>query len=164
MSKETYKHIRDNLHTLKLDLENGKILNRSVKSLNSKGYLEVRLKGKIVKQHQVFAIAMWGEKCIGMVVNHINEIKSDNRAANLELLTWRENLIVSTKTNKSGKPFGSGKPKSPIKAINIDTGEEIVFESQCEAAIQLGLNRAGIHHVLNRKQKHAGGYRFERVS
>ncbi|WP_056685593.1 HNH endonuclease [Cytobacillus solani] len=154
MKKETYVFIRDNLHKLELDLENGKVLNRNVNALN-KGYLRMKLAGKRVFQHQVLAVARWGEKCIGMTVNHINENKIDNSWNNLELLSHADNVRVMT---THGNHL-----RQPIKAIRIETNEEIVFESQREAARKLSLSQAHISSILYGKRRSTGGYKFERV-
>ena len=71
-----------------------KILSQSI---NDRGYLTVGLSknglAKTYKVHQLVAIAFHNHTPCGMqlVVNHINHIKTDNRAVNLEILTQREN-------------------------------------------------------------------------
>jgi len=66
------------------------------KLINS-GYLKVSLcKNKNVKNrtiHQLVAVAFLGHVPCGriLVVNHINFNKLDNRAVNLEVITFREN-------------------------------------------------------------------------
>lgn len=156
MTKEIYNLIVDNLHYLELDLKNGVILNRNSNSL-SKGYKQLGIKRKKVFQHQIFAVARWGERCVGMTVNHKNEIKIDNSWDNLELLSLSDNCKVKTmKTCRF--------PIVPIKAINIDTGEEFVFESQGEAAKQLGLNKTSIFRNLKGERNRVGRYTFERIT
>lgn len=156
MGIETYNHIVKYIHTLELDLINGIILNRNTKFKdNEDSYLQMSLSGKKVKQHQIFAVARWGSKCLGMTVNHINEMKIDNSWNNLELRTTEKNISIASK---------GGKPKQPIKAIHLDTSEELIFESQHEASRQLGLKQQSIHNVLNGKQKHTGRYTFKRMS
>lgn len=51
--------------------------------------------------------------------------------------------------------------RTPIKAINIHTGQEYEFVSQAEAARQLGVYQANIRHVLSGYYRQTGGYRFE---
>lgn len=51
--------------------------------------------------------------------------------------------------------------RRPVRAINIRTGEEYDFESQAEAARQLGVYQPNIRHVLSGRYKKTGGYRFE---
>ncbi|HDX9663361.1 TPA: HNH endonuclease [Bacillus cereus] len=152
MSLEIYNHIRENLHLLKLDLVNGKILNRNSNSLRQ-GYLALRLKGRLVDQHQVFAVAGWGELCIGMTVNHVDENRINNSWDNLELLTHSENISI--------RSSGHGRSKQSVKAIHLDTGEEFIFESQKEAGRMLGLNQGNINGVLLGERKRVGRYTFE---
>lgn len=51
--------------------------------------------------------------------------------------------------------------RTPVKAIDIKTGEEFEFESQAEAARVLGVHQANIRHVLSGFYKKTGGYKFE---
>lgn len=67
--------------------------------LDSKGYCNVRLsKNKVAKTkrvHQLVAIAFLNHTPDGtnkLVVDHINNIKADNRLENLQILTNRENI------------------------------------------------------------------------
>lgn len=53
----------------------------------------------------------------------------------------------------------SGK-KMPIVAENLETGEQMIFSSQNEAAGALGLRQQNISSVLSGKLKKTGGYRF----
>ena len=155
MTIKRFNHIRDHIHLLELDLAKGKILNRDCKSLSTKGYLRTRLAGKLVMQHQVFAVARWGEKCIGLTVNHKNEVKTDNSWNNLELLTNEENIKART---KAGTGF-----VSKIKCINLETKEELVFDSQNEASRKLKVSQGNINMILSGIRKSTLGWTFERV-
>ena len=155
MSKEIYEHIRDNIHLLITDLECGVILNRNSNANNSDGYLRIGLAGRTVYQHQILAVARWGERCIGKTIDHINANKNDNRAINLELVDFTENLRRRTRTNFTNY--------HPVKAINLCTGETFIFKSQREASRELGLDSGNIAQHLKKKLKRVGNYRFEKV-
>lgn len=56
------------------------------------------------------------------------------------------------------------KPKSiykPVKAINVETGEEIIFSSRKEAAAFLGIPDCGISSTITGKTPHSHGWKFE---
>lgn len=71
-----------------------KILNPSI---DGNGYFHVRLykdcKSKTTKIHQLVAISFLNHTRCGhkLVVDHINDIKTDNRLENLQIITQREN-------------------------------------------------------------------------
>lgn len=159
MKLETYERILKHLATLELDLEKGLVLNRNITKEGTDGYLPISLGDsrdrKMVKVHQVLAVARWGKVCVGMQVNHINEIKTDNSFNNIELLSPIENLKARTKC---------GSPKHSIYGTNIDTNEMHYFESIVEASNLLGLSHGAISRVVNGKQKRVGRYTFERVA
>ena len=80
------------------------------------------------------------------VVDHINNVNTDNRLANLQLVTQRENTI---KDYKGGKRL----PPIKIRAINTETDESFDYESITKATKDLIVDISGIRYVLNGKQK-----------
>ena len=69
---------------------------RILKPSLSSGYYVVKLskeRKKVIKVHQLVAMAFLNHKPCGMmlVVDHINNIKTDNRLENLQVITTREN-------------------------------------------------------------------------
>jgi hypothetical protein len=149
MQERMYKHISENIHSLELDLINGIIRNRKPNQVNSNGYKQVRLAGKTIPQHQIFAVSLFGEKCIGKQVDHIDQNKLNNRSDNLRLVSHIEN-------NKNI----AGQRLEPFKAVHIDTGEQKIFETQNEAARQLKLPVSNINDVLKGRTKRSGRYTF----
>lgn len=78
------------------------------KSKDFYGYYNVNLcKDKIrtkTKIHQLVALVFLGyekQKNDGLVIDHINNISTDNRACNLQIITHRENLSKDKKREKS---------------------------------------------------------------
>lgn len=99
MKKETFDFINKWLHLLEVDLPNGKVLNRKTYLDGAgRGYYRLSLKGKDVRLHQVIAVLLYGDKCVGKVVNHINGDTLDNTPANIEVVTQKENVQHSFKT------------------------------------------------------------------
>ena len=65
--------------------------------------LDKNRKRKTFRIHQLMAIAFLGHKRCGfkLVVDHINNIKTDNRIDNLQVITSRLNSTKNTKNNTS---------------------------------------------------------------
>ena len=72
-------------------------------------------------------------------VDHINEIKSDNRIKNLQLLSHKHNIEKSK--------------NRPIISINIETGKERRYNSIKTAAIELDISAGNISKVCTKKGK-----------
>ena len=95
MSLDMYNFIIENMENFNVDLEKGLII--TPKGTNgtvctSTGYLKFKHKGRSLQVHQVLAVFYFGEKCIGMQINHINGNKLVNTKYNLEPLTIQENI------------------------------------------------------------------------
>ena len=71
-------------------------------------------------------------------VDHINNIKSDNRVKNLQLLSHKQNIEKSK--NK------------PIISIDIETGKERRFISIKKASIELGINAGNISNICRKRK------------
>ena len=96
-----------------------------------------------------------------LVVDHINNIKTDNRLKNLQLITHSQNM---KKDHRKGK----GLPIM-VRAINIKSGEAFNYESIGECARRLDIIHTSIHRVLNgiantaTSKKDNNKYTFERL-
>lgn len=84
-----------------------------------KGYYDIKLaKNKVGKRfsiHRLVYMTFKGPIPEGLQVNHINEIKSDNRPENLNLLTPKENTNWGTRNERASEAMKGknvGKPKS----------------------------------------------------
>ncbi len=120
---------------------------------DGKGYLMVRLcyKGKMKnhKVHKLVAMAFLNHKPCGMklVVDHINNNKTDNRAENLQIITNRKNTIKDFEKRKS-KLIGARFEKRNNNwtsriLINGKTKHLGTFKTELEAsqAYQSALNK-----------------------
>ena len=79
---------------------------------------------------------------VKLVVDHINNIKTDNRLENLQSITQSQNVK---------KDHGKGKKLLPVKirATNINSGESFDYGSIYECSKRLDINSASITKVLS---------------
>lgn len=85
----------------------GELVNKHgepIRHINKRGYVRARIKRVEVLVHRAIWILHNGAIPSGLVVDHINGNRIDNRIENLQLLTDRQNAakIKSNKSNTSG--------------------------------------------------------------
>lgn len=127
--------------------------------LSTHGYHFVSLSTKGVKKnkavHRLVATHFIPNTANKPDVNHIDGVKTNNRAENLEWVTKSENLLHSHRV------LGQ---KNTSKAVRcVETG--VVYKSAREAERLLGINNANICSALKGRSRHprAGGYHWEYV-
>lgn len=100
------------------------------------------------------------------LVRHLNDDPSDNCVENLAWGTQTDNIHDAIQNGNfkyftdKNRELAMQKRRTPIRAINLITGEENVFESQQEASRKLNINQSSIHRVLSKKGNSAGGHFF----
>ena len=110
---------------------------------NGSGYLHFNIydekleKRKNYTQHRFVYEVFRGPIPRCFEVDHINEIKSDNRIKNLQLLSHKHNIEKSK--------------NRPIISINIETGKERRYNSIKTAAIELDISAGNIYKVCRKK-------------
>ena len=116
--------------------------------------------GKIVMQiHRLICMAFHPiDNPDDFIVNHINHIKNDNRADNLEWVTYSEN---SQAYHRMFPEQVKNKPITPyVKAVvgRDSYGKEFVFASIKEASIATGCDRKSISDVCKGKRAKTKGF------
>lgn len=121
------------------------------------GYLIVTLcaggKRKNLMVHRLVCEAFNDNRDEKPEVNHINEIKTDNRACNLEWCTRRENLNHGTRSERSAKTLSK-----PICQYTLDEKIVKTWASLTEVKRQTGFGQSHISQVANGKRKQAYGF------
>ena len=153
--------------TLRRTFLNGRTTQEKILKLqlDRYGYKIVELsksgKSKKFKVHRLVAIAFIPNDNDYKEINHINEIKSDNRVTNLEWCTRWYNVHYGK--NANGTNYGKrGRRKSnSYKALlqyTMDMELVNTWESLRQAT-ETGLyTESGIRHSITGRQKHHKGY------
>jgi hypothetical protein len=122
------------------------------------GYNRVILfKNGIGKEHSVHRLvwnAFNGDIPKGLVINHLNEIKSDNRLCNLEMCTPKENSNYGT-----GKVRGAVNRTRYIKLTEMEDPSNVLIISAKEAQEQFGYTSPqGFLSTIYRAQRNGRNY------
>ena len=164
--KEEFKDIEgfENLYQISnlgnvksLNIRKGRILKPTK---DKKGYLVVELcntkecKRKVCKVHRLVAQAFIENPQNLPQVNHIDEVKTNNAASNLEWCTNEYNINYGTRTERSAK-------KRSKQVLCTETN--VIYPSIKEAAIQTGINDSDICRCCTGKRKTAYGYTWKYV-
>lgn len=138
---------------------------------NSKtGYLYVTIfrNGEKKKEyvHRLVAEAFIPNPNHYPVVRHLNDIPYDDRVENLAWGTATDNMQDCIKHGRfryfteEDREAAMRIRRRPVKAINLITGEEFLFESQQEASRVLGISQTSISSVLFGKSSAICNYYF----
>lgn len=91
-------------------------------------------------------------------MNHKDGNRYNNTVDNLEWVTNSENMIHAYKTGLT-QPRG----EKPIKRIDLDTHEVVVFRNVYEAAKAIKANPCAIRNALKGRCLTSNGYKWEYV-
>ena len=130
--------------------------------INRDGYLRLNLyaggKQKTLAVHRLVCQAFHENTSTKPQINHINEIKTDNRACNLEWCTRIENCNHGSRNERIAKSRAK-----PIGQYKLDGQLIKVWQSANEVQRRTGFNQGSIWGVANGRYKQAYGFIWKYV-
>jgi hypothetical protein len=140
-----------------INFEKGSIINTKTKRLlgqeTGNGYIMVGINQKKYSIHRIIYESKHGSIPEGMVIDHVDSVKTNNSLSNLEMVTPSENVRRSVKNKDYSFNINNHKNKHKTLAICIETGIETEYQSLYAAQKQLGINSGQITMIcenLNR--------------
>ena len=129
------------------------------------GYYQVILcknsKLKAYRVHRLVWSAFNGQIPENMQVNHINEIKSDNRLENLNLMTCKENINYGTGIERRVKKRINGKCSKPVLQFTLDNILIKEYPSIKQVERETGFAQGNICNCCKGRYKQAYGYKWK---
>lgn len=91
-------------------------------------------------------------------INHLNEVKYDNRLENLEVVTHKENINHGSCTERAGK-----KHRKQIVQYDMDNNIIKIWKSMTEVKQELGIDQSQISACCKGKNHYntAGGFKWK---
>lgn len=125
--------------------------------LSDNGYCLVEISRKKHRLHRVVFEAFRGSIPDGMVVDHLNCVKTDNRLENLEVVTQRENVDRAV---AAGRYRGPGIKRSGWKHSTTEEREELkslkrAGVSKAEIIRRSGRSKSFVESVLKDASREA---------
>lgn len=130
-----------------------------------KGYYQVILCKQSIKKiyliHRLVYEAFNGTIPEGLQVNHINEIKADNRLENLNLMTSKENVNYGTRNERVAKKQINGKRSKPVLQFTLDNILVKEYPSIRQAERETGFASTNIVKCCKGKLKQAYRHKWK---
>lgn len=131
------------------------------------GYCRVRLfdlegKAKHYATHRIVAQEFIGN-IDGYEINHKNEIKTDNRVENLEIVTSKQNCNYGTRNKRLSEKNTANKALWCKGVVQKDKDGNVIaeYESRLEAERKTGISNSSISKTCNGKKRTANGFIWE---
>lgn len=114
------------------------------------GYLRASIKGKSYSFHILIYNTFIGEIPKGLVIDHINGIRDDNRLSNLRCVTQSENMFNAQKNGHKGQH----------KVAQYDLNHNFIkeYDSYTQAAKEMGVTYRAISSAADRNGTSCGYY------
>lgn len=143
---------------------NGKKPRIMTQEISIWGYCRIRLInrehiGKHFAVHRLVADAFIGN-CEGYEVNHVDEIKTNNKVENLQIVSSKDNCNYGTRNKRIAEKnkLQSYLWDKPVIQCDLDGNELKEYSSRSEAKRITGVDDVNISRVCRGKRKTAGGY------
>ena len=118
-------------------------------------------KVKMYYVHRLVYEAFNGSIPEGLQVNHINEVKTDNRLENLNLMTAKENSNWGTRNERRVKKQINGKCSKSVLQYDLQDNLIKEFPSLMQVYRELGFSYGHIGDCCRGKLKQAYGYKWK---
>ena len=129
------------------------------------GYYQVSLYKNLKVKHYMVHRLVWeafnGSIPEGLQVNHINEIKTDNRLENLNLMTCKENINYGTGIERGHKKQINGKRSKTVLQFDLNYNFIKEYPSTHQIERELGFDQSSICGCCNGKYKTAYGFKWK---
>ena len=133
--------------------------------INSTGYYLIELSKQSIKKKHLVHRLVWsafnGQIPEDLQVNHINEVKTDNRLSNLNLMTAKENSNWGSRNERMTKKLINGKKSKPVLQFTLDGIFVKEYPSAHQVERELGFNQGNIVNCCNGKRKTAHGFKWK---
>ena len=112
------------------------------------GYCSVHLDGKLCQVHRVICATFNGPPSEGQEADHINGVRSDNRASNLRWLSLKQN-----RAKRGHQPMLANR-----RAVLVQDpcGSSVRYKSSTTAAVALCLSRSNVETIIRRGSRNKG--------
>ena len=142
--------------------DNGEIMNVRLRKAmrgnkNLDGYLRITIYVaknvyKTYLSHRFIYECFYGLIEKNMFINHINFIRKDNRLENLEVVTRSENNKKSVINRDYSFVKNNHKNRKKVKALNLSTNEESIYNSLYSIYKILGINAGHVKMICEGKK------------